>query len=143
MILSVVLLINIREFETAASQFLDIVLVFTIIYAVLGFVLLVTGVFMAIKSATSTKKFDIDEEPITASPKTSGLKIIRPSSVQQTAEGDLWFGTNEGISILERKSGVEKFTEFHKLKGGRIGFLKEDNNGTMWIGTLDLGVFSY
>ena len=66
-----------------------------------------------------------------------GLINSQVWSIQQTDDGDLWFGTNEGISILERKSGSEKFTEFHKLKGGRIGFLKEDKNGTMWIGSLD------
>ncbi len=71
--------------------------------------------------------------------------LINPQvwAIEQTDNGGIWFGTNEGISILDRSPEGEIFTEFHKLKGGKIRYLKEDLTGTMWIGSLDLGVFSY
>jgi ligand-binding sensor domain-containing protein/serine phosphatase RsbU (regulator of sigma subunit) len=63
-------------------------------------------------------------------------------SIQQAADGDLWFGTEGGISILQKKAWGEQFTEFNQLKGLSIEFLKEDQNGTMWIGSSN-SVYSY
>ena len=78
MISSVVLLINLREFEASSSQYTNVVLIFMIAFTILGFVLLMVGVFLAIKAYS--KKIDIDEEYITSTPQTSGLRVIRPSS---------------------------------------------------------------
>ncbi len=71
--------------------------------------------------------------------------LINPQvwAIQQVANGDFWFGTNEGISILEYGSQGERFREFERLQGLRIIFLKEDLNEAMWIGTLNQGVYSY
>jgi len=77
---AVVLLINIDDFEVATSQYLNVVLIFMIILAVLGFVLLMIGVFIAIISISSVKNLEIEEEYITTAPQSSGLRIIRPST---------------------------------------------------------------
>jgi len=61
----------------------------------------------------------------------------------QHSDGNYWFGTNEGISILETGSGGQSFRDFPRLKGARIRFLREDNSGTVWIGTLHQGVYSH
>jgi ligand-binding sensor domain-containing protein/serine phosphatase RsbU (regulator of sigma subunit) len=71
-----------------------------------------------------------------------GLVNSQVWAVMQTTEGDYWFGTNEGISLLEAGGGG-KFRDFDQLKGARIRFLKEDRSGTVWIGTLHQGVYSY
>lgn len=75
--------------------------------------------------------------------KEDGLINSQVWSVLQNSDGDFWFGTNEGISILERNSAGESFRDFPRLKGERIGYLKEDIHGTVWIGTMNMGVSSY
>ena len=35
------------------------------------------------------------------------------------------------------------FKDFYKLQGSRVTFLKEDLKGSIWIGTLNEGVYSY
>ncbi len=83
---AVVLLLNLNEFEVAASQYLNLVLIFMIVFVVLGFVMLMIGVFIAIKALASAKNIEIEEEYITHAPQSSGLRIIRPSSAQQPAD---------------------------------------------------------
>lgn len=81
---AVVLLININDFEVSASQYLNVVLIFMIVFAVLGLVLLLIGVFIAIISLSSVKNIEIEEEYITTTPQSAGLRIIRPSSTTTT-----------------------------------------------------------
>ncbi len=83
---AVVLLLNINEFEVAASQYLSVVVIFMIVFTVLGFVMLMIGVFIAINALSSAKNIEIEEEYITHAPQSSGLRIIRPSSAQQTVD---------------------------------------------------------
>ncbi len=64
-----------------------------------------------------------------------GLIDSQVWSIQQTNDGEIWFGTNGGISILNQNAEGEEFKEFNELKGLSIGFLKEDQNETMWIGS--------
>ena len=86
MITSAVLLINLREFEESVSQYINVVIIFMIVFVVLGVLLLLIGVYLAIKEVVSPKQMDIDEEFVTPSPQAKGLRIIRPSSSQETAE---------------------------------------------------------
>ncbi|MCK5137197.1 MAG: SpoIIE family protein phosphatase [Bacteroidales bacterium] len=72
-----------------------------------------------------------------------GLINSQVWAVLQSSNGNFWFGTNEGISILERTPSGEVLKDFHKLQGERIRFLEEDSNGTIWLGTMSLGVSSY
>ena len=72
-----------------------------------------------------------------------GLNNPQVWSILQTREGEMWFGTNEGISILEPEEEKQGFRNFHKLKDTRVTYLREDNNGTIWIGSENQGVYSY
>src|SRR5437763_3162722 len=64
-------------------------------------------------------------------------------AIQQTQDGYLWFGTQEG---LVRFNGVQ-FTVFNQantpgLKQNAITSLLEEDNGTLWIGTYGGGLTS-
>ncbi|MEN8230761.1 MAG: two-component regulator propeller domain-containing protein, partial [Bacteroidota bacterium] len=72
-----------------------------------------------------------------------GLINSQVWAVLQTSDGIFWFGTNEGISLMEQTPSGDFFKDFARLKGERIGYLKEDSHGTIWIGTMNLGVSSY
>ena len=72
-----------------------------------------------------------------------GLINSQVWSILQRDNGNIWFGTNEGISVLESTPGGQKIRDFHKLAGSRVTFLREDKKGTIWIGSLSQGVFSY
>jgi len=72
-----------------------------------------------------------------------GLNNSQVWSIIQTSIGEMWFGTNDGISILDSSTGKPEFRTFHKLKGARVTYLREDRNGTIWIGSLNQGVYSY
>jgi len=75
--------------------------------------------------------------------KEDGLINSQVWAVLQTDNGDIWFGTNEGISILTHTAAGESLYDFSRLKGERIGYLKEDSHGTVWIGTTNTGVSSF
>jgi len=75
--------------------------------------------------------------------KEDGLVDSQVSAILERANGTYWFGTSEGISILSRSSGGESIRDFLNLHGEEIEFLKEDKDGTVWIGTFDKGVSSY
>ncbi len=68
-------------------------------------------------------------------------------AIHQDQKGNFWFGTNQGISLLNpsRPKG-KNFTHFNhenKSIGDKIRFIKEDMNGTIWIGTDGDGIFQY
>ena len=58
----------------------------------------------------------------------------------QRENGDYWFGTNEGISVLRQTAEGDRLTDLPHLQGDRIRFLKEDKNEGVWIGTMNLGI---
>lgn len=75
--------------------------------------------------------------------KEDGLIDSQVKAILERTNGTYWFGTNEGISILSRSSGGESIRDFLHLQGDEIRFLKEDQEGTVWIGTFDRGLLSY
>ncbi|MFH0756577.1 MAG: two-component regulator propeller domain-containing protein [Bacteroidota bacterium] len=75
--------------------------------------------------------------------KSDGLIDPQVWSILQTGKGEYWFGTNEGISVLSNTPQGREFRDFHQLKGSRVTCLKEDLNGTIWIGSEKDGVYSY
>lgn len=75
--------------------------------------------------------------------KGDGLINSQVTAILERANGTYWFGTSEGISILSRSSAGESMRDFHKLQSEEIEFLKEDRQGTVWIGTFSMGVSSY
>lgn len=69
-------------------------------------------------------------------------------AVLQDKGGKYWFGTNKGISVFNSKAGNNgiKFAnyneEFNSI-GDQIRYLKNDKNGNVWIGSIDVGVSMY
>lgn len=72
-----------------------------------------------------------------------GLISSQVQAILQRSDGSYWFGTNNGISILDRESDGGAIHDFDQLKTEGIGFLKKDKNETIWIGTDMSGVYSY
>lgn len=68
-------------------------------------------------------------------------------AIHQDRKGNFWFGTNQGISLLNPDQPREKrFTYFNHENesiGDKIRFIREDMNGTIWIGTDGDGIFQY
>ena len=54
-----------------------------------------------------------------------------------------WFGTNQGISILDTEYDGGSMHDFDELKEEGIEFLKEDRDQGIWIGTTKSGIFNY
>ena len=72
-----------------------------------------------------------------------GLIDAQVWSILQTGDGKTWFGTNEGISVMESDGSGDRIRDFGKLQDARVIFLKEDRQGTVWIGTQNQGVYSF
>ena len=57
---------------------------------------------------------------------------------------ELWFGTSAGISVYNQQTGkIKNHTRDKGLYGEQIRYIKEDKNGTIWVGTNDAGVLEY
>src|SRR5438876_511167 len=74
----------------------------------------------------------------------NGLPQNTVRAIQQTRDGYLWFGTQDG---LVRFDGV-RFVTFNTantkgISSNRSVCLFEDHEGTLWIGTEDGGVIKY
>lgn len=64
------------------------------------------------------------------------------NTVLEDKDGDLWFGTNNGISVFYRKNGTWKhlFREKNISNGNVILTLCESADGTIWAGGYAFGV---
>ena len=88
-------------------------------------------------------------------------KLLEPTAVRtvfQDSKGMLWFGNNgSGLFSYDGKT-LRNITEEHHLGNpdflkkldtqkdntlARVFSINEDNNGLLWIGTIDCGVWSY
>ncbi len=63
-------------------------------------------------------------------------------------QGDLYVGTSNGLSILYKESIDQKNYQFHQLTGYEtinhrqyVGSIYEDEQGQLWVGMLNLGLF--
>ena len=70
------------------------------------------------------------------------------TSLTQDFQGDLWIGTNKGLSRLTPRSGAVstyKYQTFlpESLSENRITSLMTDRSGTVWIGTSSTGLNKY
>jgi signal transduction histidine kinase/ligand-binding sensor domain-containing protein/DNA-binding response OmpR family regulator len=74
----------------------------------------------------------------------SGLPDNSVIAIQQTREGYLWIGTQNGLARFDGNH-FELFTRvtLPQLKGNLIRALYEDQNGTLWIGTDTGGLTGY
>lgn len=72
-----------------------------------------------------------------------GLTNPQVHAIEQASDYTFWIGTNEGISLIREGNNGSNVKDFHKLKGERVRFIKEDHNGNMWIGADGQGLFTY
>ncbi len=76
----------------------------------------------------------------TANPNTNSICSNKISSLFEDDKGDIWIGTQEGLSILNPET--EKITSYihddadpYSLSFNIVYPIYQDRNGTMWIGT--------
>jgi sugar lactone lactonase YvrE len=65
---------------------------------------------------------------------------FRLTCILRSRNNDLLLGTQNGIYILKGRSLLPYFEEFSGLKT-RINFMKEDEQGNLWAGTNEKGLF--
>ena len=56
-------------------------------------------------------------------------------TIYQDRAGDLWIGTNKGLSRLDAGGGILNYTTADGLPGPDVRALLEDRHGNLWIGT--------
>ena len=119
---ALVLLVKIYDFELASSQFIDMIFIFIIIFAVLGFGMIILGIFFSIKLVSLVKKMDIqfEEEIIKDSPQPARFQVIRPAFTSKTVEikkkRDDTIEKTEKAEIITEEKIVEKPKKTEKIE---------------------------
>lgn len=67
---------------------------------------------------------------------SNGLGDNRVRAIAENKNGDLWFATRDGITLLQDGS-FRTFTVENGLPANRIRDIKVDEEGTVWIGSRD------
>jgi ligand-binding sensor domain-containing protein/serine phosphatase RsbU (regulator of sigma subunit) len=67
-----------------------------------------------------------------------GINGEHVNAILQDKNGAFWFGTDSGLTVFNQQPGVSEKTKYYntsnnKIPEDRIHFIKEDNNGTIWI----------
>lgn len=75
-----------------------------------------------------------DDQRVTQYTTSNGLVNNRVSAIAESPQGDLWFGTREGITVL-REGNFINYKEENRLPNNRIRDIKVDSAGTVWIGS--------
>jgi ligand-binding sensor domain-containing protein/serine phosphatase RsbU (regulator of sigma subunit) len=78
--------------------------------------------------------------------KQDGLADNLVNAVIEDQMGQIWFGTNQGISVYGgegKKPSFLHLNQTNKFIPNQISFFKKDGNKNIWIGTPDLGVLVY
>lgn len=80
--------------------------------------------------------------------KEEGLTDETVFAILQDKEGKFWFGTNDGISVLNLNNNGKGIYSAHynhesDAIGNTINFLKKDKNNNIWIGTSNNGINMY
>lgn len=65
---------------------------------------------------------------------SNGLGGNRVRAITESAEGDLWFATRDGVTLL-RDGSFRTFTVENGLPANRIRDIKVDEEGIVWIGS--------
>lgn len=73
---------------------------------------------------------------------STSLISSQVNTVTQTKNGDVWIGTNAGLSILTTKNGKQSYRHFRhnkkdnsSISANYITSIFQDNEGNIWIGT--------
>ena len=68
------------------------------------------------------------------------------NAITEVAPGEVWFGTNQGISVgldHSEKFSFVQLNQSNRFISNHIKFFKKDRNDNLWIGTGDEGVLFY
>ncbi|MFZ1687638.1 MAG: two-component regulator propeller domain-containing protein [Flavobacteriales bacterium] len=71
----------------------------------------------------------------------AALIDTRVLSLMQDAEGNIWCGTREGVSVIDTLGGVTHHTSGSNGPGPSVRSLLQDRDGTVWMGS-DEGLFA-
>jgi ligand-binding sensor domain-containing protein/serine phosphatase RsbU (regulator of sigma subunit) len=74
-----------------------------------------------------------------------GLVHNQVNAVTESRNGEMWFGTNKGISEYKKEGDKTTFHLYdqNSFISNQISFFKKDRNNNIWIGTSDQGVLMY
>jgi ligand-binding sensor domain-containing protein/serine phosphatase RsbU (regulator of sigma subunit) len=71
-----------------------------------------------------------------------GMKSNSVISIEEDHHGNLWFGTDEGVSRYNGENFIH-ITEKEGLSSNNVSSILEDSHGNLWFGTLTGGVSMY
>lgn len=74
-----------------------------------------------------------------------GLAHNQVNAITEGAAGELWFGTNQGISVYSKRDGksiYHYYNQANKFISNQVNFFKKDSKGNIWIVT-DEGITQY
>jgi len=74
--------------------------------------------------------------------KLQGLKSVTITCLVEDRTGNLWIGTNWGVSKYDGKR-LTHFTIKEGLCSNWVSSMREDKSGNIWFGTFDAGVSKY
>jgi ligand-binding sensor domain-containing protein/serine phosphatase RsbU (regulator of sigma subunit) len=75
-----------------------------------------------------------------------GLLNSQVNAIIEDPQGQIWFGTNQGISVYSgegKKPAFQHYNQSNKFISNQIRFFRKDKNNNIWIGTADQGVMLY
>jgi len=75
-----------------------------------------------------------------------GLLHNQVNAIIEDLQGQIWFGTNLGISVYSgegKKPVFQHYNQSNKFISNQIRFFRKDRNNNIWIGTADQGVMLY
>lgn len=78
---------------------------------------------------------DVDTGELTTIADMDSLNDVSVSAMAQSADGALWFGTDESGLKRYHSGRWETFTTEHGLPANRVQVIRFAQDGTMWIGT--------
>ncbi len=74
-------------------------------------------------------------------PDVAHLRNERVRTIEQDQQGDLWFGTQNGVfEFEERNSSIHQYTTESGLSNNRIRNIYRDRSGTLWFSTYFGGI---
>jgi ligand-binding sensor domain-containing protein/serine phosphatase RsbU (regulator of sigma subunit) len=75
---------------------------------------------------------------------SDGLINNQVTAITEDPDGQLWIGTNGGITVYNREKEVYiHYNQNNNHISNQITFLRRDPSGNIWIGTSDQGVIRY
>jgi ligand-binding sensor domain-containing protein/serine phosphatase RsbU (regulator of sigma subunit) len=74
-----------------------------------------------------------------------GLAHNQVNAITEGSAGEIWFGTNQGISVYSKQNGnsvFQYYNQSNKFISNQVNFFKKDRKGNIWIVT-DEGITQF